>query len=371
MIISSILNKISKNKTLIKICDGIMKVVKKNFPKFLCEGFDLFKRDFFERKYSSKLTLKQRFEAFHKGFTTDEYIFYDIENRSNPHVYLSRFQRNVYTGSINPKPKILNNKKHFYEYLNDNNFSQFTPDIFGNIKNGEFDGDRSLLNLIKNEKEIVLKPYIGEGGQGILFCELNKNRIFVNGKVKTPQEFLSTISNLHNYIVTEYCNQADFLNKIYPLSANTVRMLIINPEGKKPFISHGVLRIGTKKTGKLDNRNQGGLFAEIDLETGKLSSAAATLSSGKVIWYKKHPDSNSKIEGFVIPKWNKFKKEFLTLVERFPEFKHVGWDVLFINENDFIIIEGNSRPVPIVWQVHRPLLKNKRLKQFYKKMVFL
>jgi len=180
------------------------------------------------------------------------------------------------------------------------------------------------------------------------------------------EKFKSKVQEFDEYIVTEFCEQASFLNDIYPHSSNTIRILSMNPKGKEAFIPGAILRIGRKKSGFLDNIDQGGLTANINLENGKLSSAATVPLSGEAEWYDKHPDTSTQIKGSKIPAWNQIKKELLAIVTKLPELKYVGWDILLTNENGkFVIIEGNSCPGIWPHQVHKPLLEDPHARDFY------
>jgi len=354
--------KIIKNRGPITgLIAGVLGTLKVIFPSPIKEWINLIEKDVLDEEFSGSLSLYEKLEAYLLGFTSSEYCWYGIDQGVNPDLYISEFLRIAYTECINEDPDILNNKKRFHEYMDTKGFSEYLPKIIGSIDSGLVNGEDEIIDILNKEKKIVLKPYYGGGGHGVYICTKNDQRIEINGNLVDNFDF-----HFNNYIITKYIDQASFLDKIYPHSANTVRLLVINPQGKKPFICRSVLRIGTNKTGGLDNRNKGGLFSKIDLESGDLYPAAETLPSGKIRWHEKHPETKTKIEGFSIPGWNKFKEKILKIIDQLPKFKCVGWDILLKDNNKFVIIEGNSKPVPIVWQVYEPLLENNRIKKFYK-----
>jgi len=316
---------------------------------------------------SVSLSPYHRFRAYKHGFTSRAYRLFDLKNKTSLDNYLSNFHRIEYTGSINPNPEILDNKRLFYEFMFEQNLGKYLPDLLGYIQNGKFQGEKSLKDYLIERKKIIMRPCIGFSGSGIVICEWHESKMIVNGNQKIIESFQSKVREFDRYIVTEFCEQASFLNDIYPHSSNTIRIWTMNPQDKKPFIPIAILRIGRKKTGFLDNVDQGGLTAQINLETGELSSATGCPPSGKIKWHSNHPDTGSQIKGSKIPAWNQIKRELLSLVSEQPELKYVGWDILLTNENGkFVIIEGNNSPGFYSAQVHKPLLEDRLVRDFYR-----
>jgi hypothetical protein len=48
-----------------------------------------------------------------------------------------------------------------------------------------------------------------------------------------------------------------------------------------------------------------------------------------------------------------------------PYIPYIGWDII-VQEEGFKIIEGNNHPGLDTLQAHRPLLKDPRVRKFYK-----
>ena len=99
-----------------------------------------------------------------------------------------------------------------------------------------------------------------------------------------------------------------------------------------------VQRIGRKTSIPVDNGSKGGLIAEIDLDTGRLSYARC-LHDLEVYIY--HPDSEVMIEGITIPGWERLKAEILRISDRVPFMDMVAWDVVITSEW-FCVIEANA-----------------------------
>ena len=319
----------------------------------------------FENENPPNLSIIQRIRAYKLGLTRKHYRAYNINSGSNPDLYLSEFDKNAYTKSINPNPDLLNNKKRFYEYMKRKGFENYLPKLLGTIKQGEFQGQKDFKDILDKREKIVLKSYYGGGSKRVYICEKKHDKININGKYeyKDIDKFLD---DNRNYIVTEFCSQADFLKNFYPQSINTIRIWTIKYRGNKYFFPFAILRMGTKKSGFFDNVSQGGLTSLIDIDTGKLSSAAQIHPNGMVDWYDIHPVTNTVIKDFKIPDWENFKEKFKDIVYECSELKYVGWDIVFTPQNGFLIIEGNNHPGLKSIQVHKPILKDEKVKNFYK-----
>ncbi len=312
------------------------------------------------------LPIRQRMRALRYGFSSRVYLAYDIPSSSDHRNYLSEFSAKIGYTKMKKNPELLTNKLLFYKFMKGKNFGKYLPDFFGHIKLGTFYGKYSILDILKTHQKIVIKPIYGCGGEGIYFVFSKNYNLLINGEEKTVQELKGLIKTLDYHIVTEYCVQSKFLQNINPYSANTARILTLWPKDGKPFIAHAYLRIGSKKSGFIDNLSFGGYTSEIDLETGHLSQATTIPKSGKTHWTDIHPDTKATIKGTLIPNWKSFKKEFLDMISKFNEFTYVGWDILFTDDNKFVIIEGNNTYIGYRGhQVHYPLLKDPRIKKFY------
>ncbi len=106
------------------------------------------------------------------------------------------------------------------------------------------------------------------------------------------------------------------------------------------------------------------MSAHINADTGTLSKAVS-FRDGIVEWHKTHPDTGIEIEGIIVPNWQRIKEAVISLAATFPYLPYVAWDVVPMDEG-LLIIEGNNCSDVEMLQVHEPLLKNERVREFYK-----
>jgi len=151
-----------------------------------------------------------------------------------------------------------------------------------------------------------------------------------------------------------------------PESTNTVRILTMwNYETGKPFIATAIHRFGTSRIYPVDNLfiNGEALFAGINLDNGELSDVAYCCNKSFKRWYSNHPETNGRIKGIKIPFWNKIKSDILHLAVSIPYVNFVGWDIV-VTDEDFSVIEANSRAGLEAHQIIQPLLTDGRVKRF-------
>ncbi|WP_042683469.1 sugar-transfer associated ATP-grasp domain-containing protein [Anaerosalibacter massiliensis] len=320
----------------------------------------------------TKIPFVTRIKCLFKGFLSKSYYLYDLKN-NNFKDYVSDYERKK-TRFINEEDaRVLNNKIIFDNMVGN---CVDTPTIYSIILNGKIypyseelviDSSEALIEEIKKKGRIVLKPYAGtDGGRGIYICTFTNNNIYFNDTNMNKEEIHSLINKLNKYIITEYVEQHEYSSKIFPHSVNTIRIITMrDPYTQEVFIPIAVHRFGTSRTKNVDNWDRGGLSSEVNIDTGMLSKATFKPIDNKMIWYSNHPDTNAKIEGIAIPKWDSIKEKILLSANRVPFLKYVGWDVVVDKDQNIVIIEANNCSGVNVLQVHKPLLKNPQVKRYY------
>lgn len=159
-----------------------------------------------------------------------------------------------------------------------------------------------------------------------------------NENLKQLYETLINDSDSH-YIVEEPIFQVDSLTEFHPWSINTIRVVTVY-DNKNDYvhIMHACLRIGNHKNA-VDNLHYGGIGANIDIETGIITSIGF---DSKNRTYLKHPITGKQIVGFHIPYWNECKEFVVSAAKELPTIRYIGWDVVIQNNGSFVLIEGND-----------------------------
>lgn len=305
-----------------------------------------------------------------KGFDSDSILSYNL-NFKNYHLYLPDSIRYKITLNTNSGYwPIFHDKLIFYNYVKD---KLVTPEIDYYIFNGHLysiSGDGSVKKLVESGIEYVLKPLRGGRGQGITFITKKEdNNMYFQNELLEMERLSSYIKKIDAYGIFKYYRQHNILNKIYPKSMNTIRMVTMRDiTSNNPFIFVSLLRIGWSGSVPFDNYSQGGLVCMIDNNSGTLSNWKRKKKVNGLITIEEgnaHPDTKTVIQGIVIPNWEKIKNDIIMFLTNNPFFNYVGWDIL-VTEDSYVVIEANHNPDIDLVQIHKPLLSDKRAVDFFK-----
>ena len=139
-------------------------------------------------------------------------------------------------------------------------------------------------------------------------------------------------------IVEDLVVQHPEMNRLNPGSVNTIRVYTVLSDGVSNAV-YACIRMGNSDR-PVDNINAGGMYAPVDLETGKITCAACDKQR---IVYEEHPRSGCKIAGFEIPFWQEAIEMCREAAYRVPQMGYVGWDVA-ITKDGPLFIEANNMP---------------------------
>ena len=190
------------------------------------------------------------------------------------------------------------------------------------------DTEERLVTFCTGKKRIV-KPAGGVQGKGI----------FITEKL-TEEESRKLYRSLQeeNYVIEELLTQHKDLAALNPSSVNTLRIYTVaDKEGSRITVSGAVLRIG--RSGRVvDNWHAGGMAAEVDTDTGIVSSPAVDGKGGE---YSTHPDTGAQITGFCVPAWEEAFRIVKLAHSRIKGLRYVGWDVVIGENEEAFLLEGN------------------------------
>lgn len=308
------------------------------------------------------LSLTDRFQALRHGFTTDCYCLYELHEGGDPRGYLDDVTRRA-AKYCNDRPELLDDKRKFLRYLRTEGYGAYLPTVYGRIEDGTFYSDdyATIRDLLADRDRVVIKGRTGAAGNHVYICTASGAESLGNHHL--TENVPERARGFDDHLVTEYVEQAGYLERIYPDATNTIRVLTLRTdEGTR--IAAAAHRFGSARAGALDNFSKGGLSAAVDRETGALSAAAAPTGCGPV-WHDHHPDTGAAIAGVSVPGWQEIRDQLRTIAAETAAFDHVGWDIVVTGPGTFRIIEGNSYPDPDVLQVHEPLLARPAVREFY------
>lgn len=188
----------------------------------------------------------------------------------------------------------------------------------------------SFAQITRELGKVIIKPASVGCGTGIFIHEYSTEDDLKN-------TFKDMMSKGHSYIVEQLIVQGPEMASWNPSSVNTLR---INTFKTRGGVFNHICFIRTGRNGAfVDNGGQGGLFAGIDSNTGRINTDG---HDEHCHTYAEHPDSHITYRGWQIPGWN----EVLELAKQihndvFPKHPYIAWDFAQSSDNGWVLIEGN------------------------------
>lgn len=318
-------------------------------------------------KNHHKLSFYKKIKAnFGGGYLADQYVLYDFDhNDKNEYLsefdwYRSRFINDPYNNMLNNKVICTDVLKQFIKVPEI--FFVKTKNKMVSYENRSSSYDEVIIKL-KKEKTLYMKPINAGKGKNVRKFDYNDEVFKIDEKVVLEQDILKLIEDQKGWFISQTVHQADYLNKIYDKTTNTLRMIALKNYDTNIFeLFFAVQRIGTKQTIPVDNGSRGGLVCNVNIETGELSEAKSLHS---LTVHAVHPDSKSQLKGTKIPGWQAIKNDIVELSNEFPYLNFIAWDVLVTEQGPVIIEANTSSGVNIIqiWGGQR----QKGLGDFYRK----
>ncbi len=360
------MNRIEKIEKLVK--DGMTY----RFAEFFTDG---------QESEEKSLSLNQEYVrwAHSKGFDAASAYAYGL-NESNIGLYLSEAEY-YKIWPINCWAKIWVDDKLTLKYmLSNTKFNDFMPCYYYySTKNGlrflmdnpyEDNSIEGFVKLLCEKKEIACKPCNGAMSGGFMKLEYEGGKFYINSNEVSKDEIQHFVQSTPNYVYTEYIHPSSQFQK-YSDQIHTIRMVVLNENGKNPQIVGGYLRLPNKSTGAAnykvlngDDTESYNLLVDVDFETGHFGNAKKVYVN-YVENVKNHPDSGEEIDGY-IENYQELKTTILNIAQRFNTLEWLGFDIGVTNKG-FKCMEINTHPGIKYMQLFKPMKSDELLKSYFEK----
>lgn len=326
-----------------------------------------------ELAWRPRLPLRQRLLGWRHGFTSRYALRYDL-TPENVKDFVSDYARYIRTPRINGSlaPALLNKLV----------FSRLVASHGGPVPEYYcFAGDHGLISIgeryhmsdaggvidaCMTGERFVVKPAGGGGGVSVSVISSADGKLTINDRAVGDGEFRAFIDSLSDALISEFIVQDEYATRIFPHSTNSIRVLSMwDYEKDEPFLAFAGHRFGRTSSIPVDNMSQGGLAAQVHIDSGELRSAIYSRGSVELVWYPEHPDTGAPIKGARVPHWEEVKAGLLGVARRMSYIPYVGWDIV-VTADGFRIIEGNNYP-HLGHQLFEPLLVDPRVRAFYER----
>ncbi len=318
----------------------------------------------------SGLPYRQRLLMTRNGFKPSNYVLYDIGTNDLSDYAADRHWRALGDSNGRTANHVLGNKLLFHLALGD---EIPMPTLFGYIASGRFvraggQRDRSRVEtfpeLLEREGALVVKPI--DGGKGKQVGILTRT---APGEYRAEATTLDAVgleawlARQDNVLVTSRVRQSEYASRIFPDTANTVRVVMV-ADADGPFVLCACHRFGRSRTGAVDNFAAGGLLCGVDLETGVLGPALSNPGRGQrtLTWHDTHPDTGAAIAGTEVTGFAGLIDRLLRVCEAHPYLTYVGWDAVMTDDGP-VFLEANCGS-GLQLQAITPYLRNPRFARF-------
>ncbi|MDD3336677.1 MAG: sugar-transfer associated ATP-grasp domain-containing protein [Eubacteriales bacterium] len=235
-------------------------------------------------------------------------------------------------GLSNTIVRRMNDKAYWYLFDDKATFNELFKDEVNRdwIKIGPDTDPEAWKTFLAKHEDVIAKPLEGSSGVGI-------ERFTQECWTGRETEFLKELVDKQIGIVEERVIQHPEMMRMCPTSVNTIRIATLLGD-KKQGIVYAFLRIGNGNV--MDNVDQGGMAARVDLASGKLLTVGADKAGNT---FTEHPITHTPIIGFTVPYFQEACDMCLKAAQKVPQMRFVAWDVA-ITEKGPVFIEGNSFP---------------------------
>ncbi len=310
-------------------------------------------QDFFSR---NGISLSKKIWAYRHGFLSYRLDLYPELCDENWQSYVTDLEYR-WLRHINPKYRTWMEDKLTFKYLL-SDFSECLPGyyFFTSCRAGEnriipmmdcpegYDATvEDILRLAREKGVLALKPDEGSHGEGFYKLTYTEEEGYaLNGEAVPAEKVEEILRNPSNqYLVSEYIELHPDLKRIYPGSVNTVRVTVFKRDGVHPQIGNAYLRIGSERSGAVDNVVAGGFVAEVDVATGRFGDAR-TLIDNRLVREDVHTDTGVPMEG-ELPHWDFVRERVLAMAAAVPQLEYMGFDVA-ITQEGLKLLEVNRYP---------------------------
>lgn len=319
-----------------------------------------------ERKSKLHMLLENVVWAWKYCEPCEYYFAYGLDlKKHNPNDYLGysefrmmrnilniRQRENLQTGYTFNYLALTRDKFVFYQYCK--SLGMPYPKTIALVHGGEICWyDEGIMTFAPMETikehsmDAFCKETTGELGKGAFTLKVENGKIYVLGKLCELKDLCARFEGATYIIQEKLCNHKT-IRDIYPTSLNTLRIHTYRKQDGTVEYTGAQLRFGAGGN-YVDNAGQGGFFVGVDL-TGILMNEGY-FEPGvhrNIIVHEKHPDTNKKFAGLLIPYWEDLVARTIEFHKFMYGIPSMGWDVA-VTENGFVFTEAGED-----WEIQLP-----------------
>lgn len=226
-----------------------------------------------------------------------------------------------------------------------------------------------IWNLLNEKHCLALKPNNESCGGGFIKLQMKNQNVLLNNQEISYDGLRKKLSQLKNYIVTEYVIQNDCFQKIWSDSECVLRIVMAknsrnNPEDIPNWHCAWCYAVfGVESSGSVSNEVADGVCVGFDFDTGYLFDVGN--QDKKESSLSSHPNSGFVWSGFCLPNWEKSREIIMKACMALSSLDWLGMDVI-ITQTGLKFCEINSfSSIFLAQRVCGPILADVRNRKFF------
>lgn len=207
--------------------------------------------------------------------------------------------------------------------------------------------------------KLIIKPYDGHGGKGIVVCNKTDNILTIKRKEQVCP--LDEFDLDYPAVIQEFVRQHPLLES-YSSSTNTIRVVTLYTNDSNVIIVGAFMRFGLGMS-DVDNLSSGGIAVGVDVASGELYEQAVGFDGRD---YTAHPSSGKEFKGFAIPFWDDVVKLSESVQKQFSFHKMLGLDVCITADGPLILEINSDNDMVALEMTYGPILKRREVWEQFK-----
>ncbi len=193
-----------------------------------------------------------------------------------------------------------------------------------------------LREFIKKHSIVFIKQPKNFGGLGVK--RLDCTEVDIDSDSELDRIYNEIIEGKY-FLVEECLKQHEDMNKLYPNSINTIRVVTVLDDKDEAHVMYTYVRMGVGGS-YVDNVTSGGCYAMINPD-GVITNPALCDKTG--VFFTSHPDTHTVFNGFKIPYYDEVVELCKKAAHVEPHVRYIGWDVC-VTPTGPVFVEGNYMP---------------------------
>jgi alpha-L-glutamate ligase-like protein len=212
----------------------------------------------------------------------------------------------------------------------------------------------AVLERLRHDGDVVIKPANGSGGQGIVVIGANLGpgrwRTAGGGELTEPALFRHLAEIVLGAYTDMLADRAFVERRVHPhpvfqrLWSDGLCDLRVITLDARPVMA--MVRVPTRESGGRANLHQGGLGLAVELSSGRTFRA---VYRGRAVTH--HPETGGELVGLSLPHWDQILEVAARAAAAVP-LGYLGCDVVVDVDRGPLLLEINARPGLEIQNVH-------------------